>query len=294
MRSLGLSTNVAKSTLRLIFDYGYEALGNRRKDLFLIAFIFIFLPQVILTLAWAESAKLGVEQLKELSSKSTLLILTDIYELVASRAVSAGILATILGVIGVLALARTCVDYFESRPSSFADVLKRSLWIFARKGVGTLIFFLILLPIFAHPLLRAISISMLVMLPITLVVSPKGGFLTTWDTLFVTYAKNTRIGRLPTFFNVLAFSGLFLTLLFIVSLLIESLQVVDTLLTIPAGVLETEITIFSYRIGVAQLIGQGLSHIWMCIWMAIVMPFAAAAYHLSTTPDDHVTFEATA
>ena len=292
MRSLGLSTHVAKSTLRLIFNYGYEALTNRRKDLFLIAFIFVFLPQVLLNLAWAESAKLGAEHLQELSTKSTLQVLSDIYESVATRAIATGVLATILGAIGVLALARTSVDYFESRPSLFSNVLKRSLWIFVRKGIGTLIFLLILLPIFAHPLLRAISISMLVMLPITLVVSQKGGFMTTWDTLFVTYAKNTRLGRLPTFFNVLAFSGLFLTSLFLVSLMIESIQVVDTLLVIPAGILESDLPIFNYKIGFAQFVGQSLSLIWMCIWMTIVIPFAAAAYHLSTAPDDHVTFEA--
>jgi hypothetical protein len=295
MRSTGLSTNVAKTTLRLIFDYGLEALGNRRKELFFIAFIFIFLPQLVFTLAWAEVARVGVESLQQLPTKPPIAIIEGIIDLISEYVLSAGAGAFLLGFIGVLAMARTSVDYFESRPSGFGSVLARAGRVFLTKGLGTFLFLAMILPVLAIlPLLRAIAVSMLLMLPITLVVSHKGGFRTAWDTLFLKYGAVSRFGRWPIFFNVLTFSGIFLTLLFASIMLIDFLKVMDTWLVIPAGLLESELKLLDYKIGSGEFIAQILSMIWNTIWFAIAMPFAAATYHLSTMPEDHVTFEATA
>jgi len=295
MRSTGLSTNVAKTTLRLIFDYGLEALGNRRKELFFIAFIFIFLPQVVFTLAWAEVARVGVQSLSELPAKPPIAIIEGIIDLLSEYVLSAGAAAFLLGLLGVLAMARTSVDYFESRPSGLGSVLARAGRVFLIKGLGTFLFLAMILPVLAIlPLLRAIAVSMLLMLPITLVVSHKGGFRTAWDTLFLKYGAVSRFGRWPIFFNVLTFSGIFLTLLFASIMLIDFLKVMDTWLVIPAGILESELQILDYKVGSGEFIAQILTIIWNTIWFAAAMPFAAATYHLSTMPEDHVTFEATA
>jgi hypothetical protein len=295
MRSTGLSTNVAKTTPRLIFNYGLEALTNRRKELFFIAFIFIFLPQLTLSLAWAEVARVGVESLRELATKPPIVVLEGIIDLLSEYVLSAGIGAFLLGLLGLLALARTSVDYFESRPSSFVDVVARAGRVLLTKGLGTFLFLAVLLPLLAIlPLLRAIALSMLLMLPITLVVSHKGGFRTTWDTLFLKYGSLSRFGRWPIFFNVLTFSGIFLTLLFAFIMLIDFLKVIDTWLVIPAGLLEGEVQLFNYKIGWGEFITQILTLVWNTAWFAIAMPFAAATYHLSTMPEDHVNFEASA
>ena len=290
-----MSTNVAKTTLRLIFDYGLEALGNRRKELFFIAFIFIFLPQVVFTLAWAEVARVGVQSLSELPAKPPIAIIEGIIDLLSEYVLSAGAAAFLLGLLGVLAMARTSVDYFESRPSGLGSVLARAGRVFLIKGLGTFLFLAMILPVLAIlPLLRAIAVSMLLMLPITLVVSHKGGFRTAWDTLFLKYGAVSRFGRWPIFFNVLTFSGIFLTLLFASIMLIDFLKVMDTWLVIPAGILESELQILDYKVGSGEFIAQILTIIWNTIWFAAAMPFAAATYHLSTMPEDHVTFEATA
>ena len=295
MRSTGLSTNVTKTTLRLIFDYGLEALGNRRKELFFIAFIFIFLPQVVFTLAWAEVARVGVESLRDLPSKPPIAIIEGIIDLLSEYVLSAGAGAFLLGLMGVLAMARTSVDYFESRPSSLGSVLARAGRVFLTKGLGTFIFLAILLPVLAIlPLLRAIAVSMLLMLPVTLVVSHKGGFRTAWDTLFLKYGAASRFGRWPIFFNVLTFSGIFLTLLFAFIMLIDFFKVIDTWLVIPADLLEGELHLLDYRIGWGEFIALVLTLIWNTLWFTVAMPFAAATYHLSTMSEDHVTFEATA
>lgn len=295
MRSQGLSTNVGRTTLRLIYDYGLEALSNRRKDLFFIAFIFILLPQLGLSLAWAEVARRGVASLDDLSVKSPIAVVEGIINLFSYYILTSGIVSFLLTTLGVLALARTSMDYFESRPSTIGNVLARSSRIFLTKGLGALLFIVILLPILAIlPLLRAIALSMLLMLPITLVVSHRGGFKTAWDTLFLKYGASTRFGRWPIFFNVLTFSGIFLTLLFAFIMLIDFAKVIDTWLVIPAGILESEIQISNYKMAWGEMVTQILSLIWDTAWFAVAMPFAAATYHLSTIPEDHVAFEASA
>jgi hypothetical protein len=295
MRSTSLSTHVAKSSLRLIFDYGTQALSNRRKELFFIAFIFLFLPQIALTLVWAETSRTALESLAQLSASSPLAVFETVIQLLSNSLLPVGFLTLLLSLLGILALAQTSVDYFESKPSPIGNVLKRAGKRLLTKGLGTFLFFIVLFPVLAVlPLLRAVALSMLMMLPITLLVSDKGGFRTSWDTLFLKYSGTTRFGRWPIFFNVLSFAGIFLTILFGFIILIDFLKIVDTWLSIPAGLLESEVKIYNYNFGFAEFVAQLMILILNSAWFAVAMPFAAATYHLSTTPEDHVRFEATA
>lgn len=287
-----MSTHVAKSSLSLIFRYGAEALGNRRKDLFFIALVFILIPQFALLIAWAQASDQAVSLLTELSAKPPIVILEKLLNSITGPIATTGTLVFFLGIIGILSLARTCVDYFESRPTSITNVCLRALRVLVTKGLGTLVFFVILLPVLAiMPLVRAIVISMLIMLPVTLVSSPLGGFRTAWDTLFIKYASRTKFGRWPIFINILSFAGIFLTVLFAVTILIEASSIIDIWFGFKAGFLETDVNLFGIKMAAGVFIAKILSLLWNALWVTIMIPFAAAAYHLSTIPHDHVGFE---
>ena len=295
MRSIRLSTQHPKTPLRQILEYGVEALGNRRKELILIGLVFLLLPQLLLALAWAYASTDAVMLLQDWASKPPLDLIEIVWGTTVSRVAPAFFLSFLMGLIGILALARTCVDYFESRPATFGDIILRALRTLFTKGLGAGIFLIILLPVLSlMPLLRAVALSLLVMLPVTLVSSPHGGFRTSWDTLFLKYAMKTRFGRWPVFINILSVSGLFLTVMFALSFLIEASSIADTWLGLPAGIFETELNLIVSKISFGALFSKLLTIFWNSLWLALLMPFAAAALHISTIPGDHVTFEAEA
>jgi len=291
MRSCRLSTNLPRTNLKLIFDYGRQALGNRRKDLFLIALTFLVLPQIALLLVWGQASTDAVAIMDSWREKSSLQIIEDVFSSVSTQVFGWTALATILGLVGVLTLARTCVDYFESRPATIGNTSARAVRVLLTKGFGSAFLLALMMPILAVlPLLRAVAISLLVMLPITLVTSPNGGFKTTWDSIFLKYATKTLYGRWPTFINVLTVTGLFLTALFGVGLLLDMASVVDTIMEIDDQILGREIKFSGVKIGFGNLISESLYIIWESTWIALLCPFTAATYHLVTLPQDHVGF----
>jgi len=287
-----LSTNLPRTNLKLIFDYGREALGNRRKDLFLIALTFLALPQIALLVVWGQASTDAVAIMDSLREKSSLQIIEDVFSSVSAQVFAWTALATILGLVGVLALARTCVDYFESRPATIGNVSARAARVLLTKGFGSAFLLALMMPILTVlPLLRAVAISLLVMLPITLVTSPNGGFKTTWDSIFLKYATKTPYGRWPTFINVLTVTGLFLTALFGIGLLLDMASVLDTITELNDQILGREIKFSGVKIGLGNLISESLYIIWESTWIALLCPFTAATYHLVTLPQDHVHFE---
>jgi hypothetical protein len=143
------------------------------------------------------------------------------------------------------------------------------------------------------PLLRAVAMSMLVMLPVTLVAGSAGGFKTAWDTLFLKYASKTSFGRWPIFINVLSVTGVFLTVFFVVSIGIEAVSVLDTILGIPAGILGADLSAGGVSINTGQFISTAIGILWESLAIMVIIPFTAATYHLSTVPEGHVDFETT-
>ena len=289
-----MSTAHAKTTLTEIFKYGYEALQNRRKDLFLISLCFLVVPNLAAAIAWGSAAAVTVPTLASLQSLSPRLQFEAILQIVSNRVLGVTFFATIMGILGVLALARSSVDYFESFPGTFKQVSKRSLRVLLTKGLGCFFLLAMVLPaLLLMPLLRAVAMSMLVMLPVTLVTGTQGGFRTGWDTLLLRYANQTKFGRWPTFVNVLSVAGIFLTLFFGVSLIIEYLAVADTVLEIPAGFLASNLQVGAFTLNGGLALSSLLQILWESFALAAIVPFTAAIYHLSTVPAGHVAFETT-
>ena len=289
-----MSTTHAKTSLTDIFKYGYEALKNRRKDLFLISLCFLLLPQLAATMAWGTAAASTVWSLQAFQDLSPKLQFQAVLMLFSSKIVISTFFATTMGLLGILALARSSVDYFESFPGTLKQVCLRSVRVLVTKGLGCFLLLAMVLPtLVLMPLLRAVAMSMLVMLPVTLVTGALGGFRTGWDTLFLRYATKTSFGRWPIFVNVLSVAGIFLTLFFGVSLLIEYISIADTLLDIPAGFLGHTLHINGLSINGGIALTNILQVLWECFAITAVIPFTAAIYHLSTVPAGHVPFEAT-
>ncbi len=289
-----MSTTHAKTSLTDIFKYGYEALKNRRKDLFLISLCFLLLPQLAATMAWGTAAASTVSSLQAFQDLSPKLQFQAVLMLFSSKIVISTIFAMITSLLGILALARSSVDYFESFPGTLKQVGLRSVRVLVTKGLGCFFLLAMVLPtLVLMPLLRAVAMSMLVMLPVTLVTGTLGGFRTGWDTLFLRYATKTTFGRWPIFVNVLSVAGIFLTLFFGVSLLIEYISIADTLLDIPAGFFGRTLHINGLSINGGIALTNILQVLWECFAITAVMPFTAAIYHLSTVPAGHVPFEAT-
>lgn len=289
-----MSTVHTKTTLSDIFKYGFEALQNRRKELFLISLYFLVLPNFVAAVAWGTAAAVTVPTLASLQALSPRLQFEGIFQIVSTRIFGVTFFATVMGMIGILALARSSVDYFESFPGTLRQVSMRSLRVLLTKGLGCFFLLVMVLPtLLLMPLLRAVAMSLLVMLPVTLVTGTHGGFRIGWDTLLLRYANKTKFGRWPVFINVLSVAGIFLTVFFGGSLLIEYLAVADTLLEIPAGFLGSTIHVGGLSINGGLALSSVLQVLWESFALATIVPFTAAIHHLSTVPAGHVAFETT-
>jgi len=250
------------------------------------------LPQFIVVFAWGRVASGVQQQLQAAASLSPLQQTVAIFSGTSSQLIMPMFLAMLLVILGILALARTSVDYFESRPQGIVQTIMGAMRTLITKGLGAFLLLVFLLPVLTiMPLLRAVALSMLVMLPVTLVAGATGGFKTTWDTLFLRYATQTKYGRWPVFINVLSIAGVFLTALFGISILIESLPTIDTWFEFPAGLLERDLKFFGLEINWGQFLSQITALIWESLALAIIMPFTAALYQLSTVPEEHTPFE---
>ena len=290
-----MSTNLPKTNLALIFHYGREALGNRRKDLLLITVIFILVPNLLAYLAWQSTAIQAVDALNSMTNMPAITEIESLFATVSSLIVAPSLAFGVLKILGILTLARSCVDYFESRPGSIGSVISRAGRVLLTKGLGVVLILIIISPvIFLMPFLRALAMSMLVMLPVTLVAGGNGGLRTTWETIFLKYATTTSFGRWPVFINVLSVTGIFLTALFGVSLLIDQISVLDTIFEMPAGILDKTISIPGIQMNAGLLISGLMNLIWESFAITMIIPFTAAIYHLSTAPSDHVPFSTNA
>ena len=145
MRSFRLSTKLPKTNLAMIFKYGVEALSNRRKDLLLITFLFIMLPQILAFFIWNMTASEATLTLGSLTQVKLIDQIETFFAAISSRVLGWAIISGGLGVIGILTLARTSVDYFESRPGPVFDVTKRALRVLLTKGPGALLLLILVM-----------------------------------------------------------------------------------------------------------------------------------------------------
>lgn len=284
-----MSKNTPKTNLSIIFHYGREALSNRRKDLFLIALMLILGPDLVLFFFWQSSAERTVAMLQSFSSYSPLAQIEALAAQFSSMMVGPLIGMTFIKVLGVLTLARSCVDYFESQPRPVKSANLRALKVLFTKGLGVIAFLLVISPlILAFPFFRALTISLLVMLPVTLVASTHGGFRTAFDTVFLRYARYSPVGRWPVFFNVLSVTGIFLAISFGLSFFIDQLAILDVIYELPAGFLDKTIDAGGVQMNSGLFMSRILSMLWDSLSTVLIIPFTAAIYHLTTAPDDHV------
>jgi hypothetical protein len=295
MRSSQLSRHHPKASLQQIFSYGLEALTNRRKNLFLLSFWFIFLPQLMAVYAFLLTATSIEKAIADTSSLAPLDQFMSLFNGIGQRILLPSLVAGGLFFVGMLSLARTSVDYFESKPESIPSAIMRSMRVLLTKGLGAGLMLIIITPALTlMPLLRAIGISMLLMLPVTLVASSSGGFKSTWDTLWLRYTSPTAFGRWPVFVNVLSVTGLFISLFFLGGFLIEKIPVLDTIMGTSAGFLEKNVAVLGGVMNAGWLIAAMTGLIWEAGLLAVMMPFLASVYHLTTTPEGHTPFQAEA
>jgi hypothetical protein len=294
MRSNRLSTRLQRIQLSEILKYGRETITNRRKDLFLIGLLFLVIPDLAQLLAWQEASSKTDKALAALASRPPLEQIEELASLVTSILALPMLTVLILKAVGVLMLARTSVDYFESRPSPFSSIIGRSMRVLITKGFGVLAFLLIVLPLTSLiPFLFVITISLLVMLPVTLVSSQHGGLKTSMDTLFINYSTTAKGGKSAVFMTILPITGFFLTLMLGVSFLLDQIHMLDVIIERPAGFLTYTTTIFGYTMNMANFITHLVSIIWQASALVIIIPFTAAIYHLSTIPEGHKEFVTT-
>lgn len=291
MRSFRLSTKVQRVQMSVITNYGREACGNRRKELFLIALFFLAVPDLLDLLSWQRTSFKVVSAFKEMSGIAPMAQIEALAALVNTQETLPLLVLNIIKVIGILMLARTSVDYFESRPGPLKTVASRSIRTLLTKGFGCLLFLIFAIPMTSLvPFLFVITMSLLVMLPVTLVSSSHGGFRTSMDTLFLNYTARTAGGKMPAFMNIIPVTGFFLTAMLGVTFLLDQIPVLDVFLEIPAGFFAQEINIFGYPINAARFCADVLIIIWQAFIVATAIPFTAAIFHLTTAPDGHEDF----
>jgi hypothetical protein len=295
MRSFRLSTKLQRVQLSVITNYGREACGNRRKDLFLIALFLLVLPDLLDLLTWQQASAKTVLAFKGMGDLAPMAQMEALASFVSSQVTMPIIVLNIVKILGILMLARTSVDYFESRPSPLKTVATRSLRTLLTKGLGTLVFLIIAVPATSIvPFLFVITMSLLVMLPVTLISSSHGGFKTSKDTLFLNYAAGMPGGKMPVFMNILPVTGFFITAMIGVTFLLDQIPVLDVILEIPAGFFSHEVHLFGSAMNLARLCADILIIFWQALCVSVAMPFTAAIYHLTTAPEGHEDFATTA
>ena len=286
-----MSTRLQRVQLSVITNYGREALGNRRKELFLIALFLLVIPDLLDLFIWQKASTLTVQAFKGMSHLAPLAQIEALASVTSSQVTLPIIIISLVKVLGVLMLARTTVDYFESRPSPLRSVASRSARTLLTKGIGALIFMMIAVPLTSViPFLFVITMSLLVMLPVTLVSSSHGGFRTSMDTLFLKYAATARGGKMAIFMNILPVTGFFLTTMIGMTFLLNQVPVLDVLLEIPAGFFAKDISFLEGSINAARFLADVLIIFWQALSLAVVIPFTGAIYHLTTAPEDHEEF----
>lgn len=288
-----MSTRLQRVQLTDIWSYGREALTNRRKELFFIALFFALVPELLDLFIWQSASLKAVLGLTEVAGRSPIEQIEHLLSVGLSVIALPTILLGLVKALGILMLARTCIDYFESSPKPFGSVVARSFKVLLTKGLGVILALVIIMPVTSViPFLAVLTLSLLVMLPVTMVTSTKGGLKTTFDTLFLNYTTAARVGgKLPIFMNIVTVAGFFLTLLLGIEFLLEQIPEMDVLMETPSRFFDQDINILGYQMNAALFLSKVLDAFWQVTATTIMIPFTAAIYHLTTAPEGHQDFE---
>lgn len=277
--STPVTSHTQRNNLSVIFHYGKECLLNRWKLLLNITFFLIFLPRLLSSLVFSQSAKTYVDHIKSgaLSSGNLIQTWENLVATDLQRGTAASMISLILILLGVLALARASVDYFEQRPSSVATSLQAAARALFLKGFGAAIMLVfVLLPSSVLALLRVVVLCLLVMLPLELVAGHKGGMRSVLDVLFLKYAVKGPLGKWPVFSNVMTVGGLSLSIMFLLQLMLVYMLDADVAFGFKSDWWVEQISIFGGTISRSHLIFRILELFFDAGVIALAMPFVAS------------------
>jgi hypothetical protein len=263
---------------------GYHALQNKKFNLLKVAFWCIFLPQFLFVLCINSASQNAVKNLVKSNNSDKLQLFFSVFEQLSSSFAIPFTVTTITCFIGVLMMARISHNYFLSRQESNFQTLKISGFILAKKGLGTFTMLALLLPILTLiPMIRAITMSLLFMLPMILICESKGGFKTVWNTIFLRYALPQQ-PKWHIFINVLTISGLLLSFYLGLNVVIEWIPTADLLFDFDQSIFERSINFGPLSLNSGIFVSQLLSLSLESITIAATIPFTAAIYQHVTHP----------
>lgn len=249
------------------------------------AFVLVFLPRFLTFFVFSRGAAEFSQAIEDgaLSSGNLIDGLTALSSATLEGPMMLTLVAVILTLIGTLAVAHLCWDYFEQQPSTVTNAVSRGARTLLRKGFGVLImltvimFFTSLLTI-----LRVVGLCLLVMLPVELAAGHHGGMKSVWHTLLLKYSAKTPFGRWPIFSNMMTLGGTALSLVFLCQLGLAYLGDIDVVMGIAAGKwIEPIHLIGGGTVSFASLIQHVLELLIDTTVITLTMPFAAALRHFS-------------
>lgn len=290
LKGNSLKAQLPRQGILLVFHYGKECLMNRYKLLLTLAFMFVLLPQLLAFFVESRGVHGYVEAIRlgALSEGNVL----EAWLNLSAQHLQSGLWASfgcfLLGVLGVLALARASADYFEQRPSTISSTTKEASKALLFKGFGALVMLiLILIPTSVLAILRVIVMCLLVMLPLELVAGPRGGLRSVWDTVFLNYANTNPRGKWPVFSNMMTVGGMALSLLFLIQLGFVYFLDLDIYLAVTSSWWTNTNSFLGITAAKNQLLAQVLQIILRTLLVAAVFPFVAALRYFS----QHATFQ---
>jgi hypothetical protein len=271
-------------TLAKIFYYGRECLTNRLKQLATIMVLWILLPQFFVLLRVSHDAGTFSDSVQSLFEGSVPFSFLSVLNILSSTIIgifSWHFFATLCFLIGAMAMAKSCLDYFDSTPSTLAIVTRFSMKTILFKGAGLLLGLVLLaFPAAIFSLTRVFFVCLVIMLPVVVVANRQGGFLSVVDTIFLRYANQFRDGKWAVFSQVMTVGGLSMSLLFVVGWLCHSLTDLDAELYSKTTWFIDSPSLLGFRMARQHLIIQGLEISSIALLCVATIPFTTSLYML--------------
>ncbi|MCX6126948.1 MAG: hypothetical protein NTV34_19665 [Proteobacteria bacterium] len=271
-----------RTNLGPIARYGGECLGNRWKMLLSLGFALLFVPRVVAVFFFSRGAASYSEFIRggALASGNLLMSLNELAgERLQSGMIISG-LAFLLVLLGSLAVAKACNDYFDEKPANMASAFITGAKTLATKGFGaSFMLLLILIPASIMTLLRVIVLCLLIVLPLELVAGRRGGVLSVIDVLRLSYVTAPGKSKWPFFSNIMTLGGLAMSFMFLVQMALA--LGVDLDLSGSAGFawLSRPLNFYGAEMSLGFLMAHLTEIFFDTVLITCVMPFAAALRH---------------
>ena len=271
-----------RTSLGALVHYGRECLGNRWKMLFSLGFALLFVPRVVAVFFFSRGASSYSESVRggALASGNLLTALSELAgEKLQSGMIFSG-LAFLLVLLGSLAIAKACTDYFDEKPTSIASAFITGARTLATKGIGAgVMLVLILIPASIMTLLRVIVLCLLIVLPLEMVAGRRGGVLSVVEVLRLGYVTAPGRSKWPIFSNIMTIGGLAMSFMFLVQMGLA--LGVDLDLSGSAGFawLSWPLNLYGAQMSLGFLMAHLTEIFFDSVLITCVMPFAAALRH---------------